>query len=296
MGNVSRIPPVHALAAFEAAARLGSFAAAADALCITPSALSHRIRLLEDMVGQRLFLREGRNLGVSDFGRRYLEVVRQALRVLTEFPAEPAPPRGDNLRLTLPPTFARHLVVPRLQDFVQAHPGISLEIYLSVPLYDLALSESDVEVRFGSGHYPDLVSEKLFVEPVFAVASPAYLASAPPLRRPADLAHACLVRSALEPWQPWFETAGLDWPEPEAGVRADDLGLALELIRHGHGVGLTREHFARELLARGEVVRVFDVALNTPPHAYYMVYEASAVARPQVAALLAWLRGAFRQP
>ena len=78
--TASRLPPVHALSAFEAAARLNSFALAADELCITPSALSHRIRLLEDFVGERLFIRDGRSFALSEFGRRYLDVVRSALR------------------------------------------------------------------------------------------------------------------------------------------------------------------------------------------------------------------------
>lgn len=292
---MERIPPVHALTAFEAAARHGSFAAAATELCITASALSHRIRLLEDLMGQRLFLREGRSLSLSDFGRRYLETVRAGLRSLSQFPPERGARSDNAVRLTVPPTFARYLLMPRLHGFVDAQADIALEIYLSVPLYDLALSESDLEVRFGMGNYPDLVSEKLFNEPAFAVASPAYLARIAPLEKPADLAHARLVRSALEPWQPWFEAAGLDWPEPSEGVRVDDLGLKLELIRHGHGVGLTREHFARELLARGEVVRLFDVTLSAPPHAYYVVYEPTAASRPQVATLLAWLRSTFQQ-
>jgi LysR family glycine cleavage system transcriptional activator len=293
--GLARIPPVHALSAFEAAARLGSFALAADELCITPSALSHRIRLLEELVGERLFLREGRSLGLSDFGRRYLDIVRQALRTLTELPVrEQAPPRSG-VKLTLPPTFARYMMMPRLGDFIRLHPEIAVEIYLSVPLYDLALAESDIEIRFGAGDYPELTSERLFIEPTFAVASPGYLAGIPALRKPADLAHAQLLRSALEPWQPWFEAAGLDWSEPASGLRVDDLGLLLELVRYGHGVGLTREHFARELLARGEIVRLFDVQLDTPPHAYYLVYEPAAAARPEVALFLGWLRQALRR-
>lgn len=289
---MTRIPPVHALSAFEAAARHGSFALAASELCITPSALSHRIRLLEDMVGERLFLREGRSLGLTDFGRRYLDVVRQALRTLTEFPIVQRELHDDSrVKVTLPPTFARYMFVPRLADFMRLHPQVNVELYLSVPLYDLSLSESDIEVRFGAGNYPDLMSEKVFEEPAFAVASPAYLAGIAPLRAPADLKQASLIRSALEPWQPWFEAAGLDWPEPTSGVRVDDLGLLLELIKHGHGVGLTREHFAREMLERGEVVRLFDIELESPPHAYYMVYEEHAAKRPEVALLLDWMRG-----
>ncbi|HJV75871.1 MAG TPA: LysR substrate-binding domain-containing protein [Noviherbaspirillum sp.] len=290
-----RLPPVHALSAFEAAARLGSFAVAAEELCITPSALSHRIRLLEEFVGERLFLRDGRTVTLSEFGRRYLDVVRAALRTLTDFPlphrSAPAQPR---IKVTVPPTFARCLLVPRLADFTAAHPDIVIELFLSVPLYDLSLSESDIEVRFGAGKYPDLVTEKLYEEPTFAVASPQYLEKIGELKTPADLQKATLLRSALEPWQPWFEVAGLDWQEPSTGLRLDDLGLLLEAVRHGHGVALTRKHFVQELLASGEIVHLFeDIQLKKPPHAYYVVYEQQAPERPEVAAFIDWLRLTF---
>lgn len=292
--TASRLPPVHALSAFEAAARLNSFALAADELCITPSALSHRIRLLEDFVGERLFIRDGRSFALSEFGRRYLDVVRSALRTLTDFPmphrSAPAQPR---LKVALPPTFARYLFVPRLAEFTRLHPDIVVEIFLSVPLYDLSLSESDVEVRFGAGNYPDIVTEELFEEPAFAVASPAYLAQVGPMDTPADLRRATLLRSALEPWQPWFEAAGLDWQEPSTGLRVDDLGLLLEAIRHGYGIGLTRRHFAESALASGEVVRLFDVELASPPHAYYLVYAKQVQERPEVRLFIDWMKAAF---
>jgi DNA-binding transcriptional LysR family regulator len=290
----TRLPPVHALSAFEATARLRSFAGAAEELCITPSALSHRIRLLEEFVGERLFIRDGRNIGLSEFGRRYLDVVRIALRTLTDFPM---PHRSASaqlrVKITVPPTFARYMFIPRLSEFSSLHPDIALEVFLSVPLYDLSLSESDVEIRFGAGKYADIVTEKLFEEPAFAVASPAYLRQVGALKTPSDLSKATLLRSALEPWQPWFEEAGLDWPEPSTGLRVDDLGLLLESVKHGHGVGLTRQHFAREMIEQGQIVRLFDVELTTPPHAYYMVYERQVRERPEVALFIAWLLSAF---
>jgi LysR family transcriptional regulator, glycine cleavage system transcriptional activator len=290
-----RLPPVHALSAFEAAARLGSFAFAAEELCITPSALSHRIRLLEDHVGERLFVRDGRSVGLTEFGRRYLDVVRSALRTLNDFPLPRRhTPNQLRVKITVPPTFARYLFMPRLAGFTEKHPDIAVEIFLFVPLYDLSLSESDVEVRFGAGQYPNLVTEKLFVEPAFAVASPAYLEKIGGIRTLEDLKRATLLRSALEPWQPWFDAAGLDWPEPTTGVRVDDLGLLLEAVKHGHGVGLTRQHFAQEMIARGEVVQLFDVRLATPPHAYYMVHEPQARDRPEVALFMDWLLATFR--
>ena len=292
----TRLPPVHALSAFEAAARHGSFAVAADELCITPSALSHRIRLLEEFVGERLFVRDGRAVTLSEFGRRYLDVVKAALRTLTDFPlphrTASAQPR---IKVTVPPTFARCLLVPRLAEFTAQYPDIVIELFLSVPLYDLSLSESDVEVRFGAGRYPDLVTEKLYEEPTFAVASPVYLEKVGELKTPADLQKATLLRSALEPWQPWFEVAGLDWPEPSTGLRLDDLGLLLEAVRHGHGVGLTRKHFVENLIANGEIVQLFpDVQLKSPPHAYYIVYERPVRDRPEVNTFVEWLLSTFR--
>ncbi len=287
-----RLPPVHALSAFEAAARLGSFALAADELCITPSALSHRIRLLEEHLCERLFTREGRAVNLTEFGRRYLDVVRNVLRSLADFPL-PNKVNSQQIRIkiTLPPTFARYIFLPRLEQFKRSHPDIEIEIFLFVPLYDLSLSESDVEVRFGAGNYPNLITHKLFVEPAFAVASPSYLKTIAPLQTPADLKSAYLLRSALEPWQPWFEAAGLNWSEPNLGLRIDDLGLLLEAVKHGHGVGLSRTHFAQEMIARGEIVRLFDVEVASPPHAYYLVHEPNI--RSEVATFIDWMKISF---
>ena len=292
----TRLPPVHALSAFEAAARFGSFAVAAEELCITPSALSHRIRLLEEHLCERVFVREGRSVTLTEFGRRYLDVVRAALRTLSDFPLPNKVTQNQmKVKVTVPPTFARYMFMPRLADFSEQHPDIEIEVYLFVPLYDLSLSESDVEVRFGAGEYPNLVTKKLFVEPSFAVASPGYLKTIPAIKTPADLRHAKLLRSALEPWQPWIEVAGLDWADPGNGLRIDDLGLLLEAVKHGHGVGLTRQHFAEDMIRSGEVVRLFDTQLATPPHAYHLVHEAQPSLRPEVEIFINWMQSTFQK-
>jgi DNA-binding transcriptional LysR family regulator len=88
--------------------------------------------------------------------------------------------------------------------------------------------------------------------------------------------------------------AGLDWPEPSSGLRLDDLGLLLEAVRHGHGVALTRKHFAKHLIEKGEVIQLFDVCLANPPHAYYVVHEQNARQRPEVDAFVGWLQAACR--
>jgi DNA-binding transcriptional LysR family regulator len=290
----TRLPPVHALSAFEVAARHGSFTAAADELCITPSALSHRIRLLEDFIGERLFNRDGRTVTLSEFGRRYLDVVRGALRALTDFPLpNKCVTRQPKVKLTVPPTFTRYLLMPHLASFTERYPEIVIEVFMSVPLYDLSLSESDIEVRFGAGAYPGMVTEKLLEEPAFPVASPAYLEKIGGIATPADLKKATLLRSALEAWQPWFEVAGLDWPEPTTALRVDDLGLLLEAVKHGYGVALTRKHFAQQMIASGEVVQLFDISLSSPPHAYYVVYEQTPYLRPEVRLFIDWMMETF---
>jgi LysR family glycine cleavage system transcriptional activator len=134
---------------------------------------------------------------------------------------------------------------------------------------------------------------KLLEEPAFPVVSPAYLAQVSGIATPADLAKATLLRSALEPWKPWFEHAGLDWPEPATGLRVDDLGLLLEAVRHGHGVCLTRKHFAQQMIASGEVVELFDIRLASPPHAYYVVYEQNARLRPEVQLFIDWMMATY---
>lgn len=292
-----RLPPVHALAAFEAAARRHSFALAAEELCITPSALSHRIRLLEEFVSAKLFHRDGRSIEISEFGRRYLEVVRVALRTLSDFPM-PQRTTGiqKKVRVLLPPTFTRHLLLPHIDKFMQEYPDITVELNLSVPLYDMSFTENDVEIRFGNGNYPGMTVEKLYSEVVFPVVSPAYLKTLPAMRTPADLRHARLLFSAIEPWQQWFDAAGIKDPLPEfSKLRIDDLGLMLEAVRLGYGIALTRKSFAREMLDKQAVVPLFDVQLDNPSHAYYVVHDPSARKREEVDVFVNWLLQFYRK-
>ena len=158
----ARLPSVHALSAFEAAARHNSFAVAAEELCITPSDLSHHIRLLEEFVGKWLFIRDGRAVTLPECGLRYLEVVRFALCTLPHFPlpcrrAQVQP----RIKVTVLPTFARFMLVPHLAEFAARHAEMVIELLVAGPLYDLSLSESDVEVRLGSGNDADTVTEAL---------------------------------------------------------------------------------------------------------------------------------------
>ena len=291
---MSKIPPLHALRAFEAAARHGSFTKAADELCVTRSAISHRIQLLEALLGQPLFQRKGQALALTAKGSAYLASVSKALDSLQDI----ALPNSADVAagtwpvvVATPPTFARMTLVPRLGEFLAAHPGIEMAIHVSAPLLDSSSGEADVEIRFGRGVYPGLESHPLLDEPVFPVCSPDY-ASRVKLRKPDDLKQAVLLRSSLEPWRPWFSAAGLPWEELSTGPRFEDLALLYQAAAESQGIALARASLVRPQLDSGTLMKVFDISAQSP-HAYYMVDERHSPERPEVASFIDWLRRAF---
>lgn len=286
-----RLPPLHGLAAFEAVARLRSFTQAAEELCITRSAVSHRLRELEERLGALLIDRDAKPLRLTPAGANYLATVRDALDAVAG--ATRAVGRGDGARVIVasPPTFARQILVPRLAQFHAAHAGIEIAIEVAIPLRDVQAAGVDVEIRFGPGIYPHLVTLDLLDEPVFAVCAPAYR-DAVVLADPADLARATLLRSALEPWSPWFAAAGLRWPEPSSGPRYEDLAMLYQAASDGEGVALARASLAAPALGAGTLARVFDVQARSP-HAYYVACRPGTLARPEVSRFVEWLRSAM---
>lgn len=283
-------PPLPALQAFEAVCRKGSFAAAASELNVTRSAVSHRIAQLEATVGTRLLDRDAHSVMPTSAGAAYLLRVRQALAALDGI-ARPIPQRSrtETVTLTMPPTIARMVVLPRLAPFLLAHPEIEVAVELSQSQLDFRPdTQADIDIRFGTGHHPGRQSRRYSDDQVIAVAAPSYV-ERHNLRTPEDLVRASLIRSHLEPWGPWFEAAGLSGQgEPETGHRFEDLSLAYGAAAHGLGVALARMDLARDLLAGKDLVRVFDVCA-TSPHAYYILVDAATPRRPAVDALLDWL-------
>lgn len=282
-----RLPSIDGLRAFEAAARLGTFERAADELHVTASAIGKRVAALEDLLGTPLFSRGGGALALTAAGREYLPQVAQALALLAGIPQHRrAQQRVQRLRVATPPTFARQVLVPRLESFTAAHPDIELEVVLSIPYLQRGPADADVEVRHGE---PVPGARVLLHDRVRPMAAPALLARLPPLRQPADLAVAPLLRTPIEPWTPWFRAAGLDWPEPASGPKLVDLGLTLEAAVTGLGVCLGRHTLARAWLAGGQLVPLFELDAE-PPGRYQLLPLAEAGGAP--AAFADWLAAA----
>jgi LysR family glycine cleavage system transcriptional activator len=286
-----RLPPLHLLTAFEAVARLGSFARAADELCLTQSAVSHRIRRLERQLEVDLLLRGGKRIAVTDAGRQLLHTVRDVMTRLQQATADLATSRR-RLRISMAPAIANFWLVPRLRTFQALHPGVELEIHATLEIVDLKAGEADVGVRSGPGNWPGLEAMRLSHEMLVPVCAPGYPASIGGLRRPQDLSRAMLIRNDRLAWSPWLRAAGLDWPEPGDGPLYSEVGTMLEAAAAGQGVALMLSTMADLLVREGRLIRPLLEAVPSP-YSYYAVFRPGADARPEVRDFVAWLAGEF---
>lgn len=290
-----RLPPLNALRALEAAARRMSFTRAAEELSVTPAAVSHQIRDLEARLGAPLFRRGPQGLEPAEPLRRALPLLIEGFDRLEEAAGRLAPgPRA--LTVSVAPSFAAKWLVPRLDRFHAAHPGLDLRLQASHALADFAGDGVDVAVRYGAGRYPDLVVRRLMGEAMVPVCAPTLLRRGPPLRAPADLAGHTLLhvdwRGALEmapSWRMWLRAAGVEDVDPDRGPRFDIESLALEAAAAGQGVALASGAIAAADLASGRLVRAFPGRDETESaFCYWLVHPERKAADPAVAAFIAW--------
>ena len=293
--SAARIPPIQCLLTFEALARLRSVTLTSEELCVTPSAVSHRVRQLEQIIGTKLFGRA--DFSLTTEGSEYLAHVREGLASLQKFPSAAAAPGKRKLRLAVTPTFARSLLIPRLRQFTDAYPEIDLTLQVSIPLLDVVAEDADLMVRFGAGRYADMEYVCLAKDVVTPLVSPDYLKAHGPFETALDLEGETLLRSPLEPWRTWFAAHNLDWPEPIDGSQFNDVGLMCDCAAAGMGVALVRLKLGAPWLESGALVRLGTSETylrNIPsPHAHYLCWRTGAMDRWEVAAFSEWLQKAL---
>lgn len=289
MTRPQRLPSIHALAAFESAARLGGFGQAAAELCITPSAVSHRIRMLELQLGETLFERLSSGVRLTDAGRRYLQGVREAFDRLAQLSCGGAA-EAPRLRVGAPPTFARNMLIPNLPEFYRQRPEIEIEVAVVMPMQERP-ERHDVDIRFGTGRFDERETIRLFDDRLQVLAAPRYRASRE-LDRPADLARAELLRSPLIAWRPWFAAAGLDCPEPAGGLAFTDLGILLEATASELGVAICLQRVAAPWTGAGQLVPLFGITVPAAS-TYHVLVERDLSERPEVASFVDWLTLTF---
>ena len=253
--------PLNALRAFEAAARHESFTRAAIELCVTPAALSHQVKALEERLGASLFRRLPRGLALTDEGQALLPVLRDSFdriaELLQRFDAGVV---REVLAVGAVGTFAVGWLLPRLASFQAAHPFVDLRLSTNNNRVDIAAEGLDFAVRFGDGAWHGIESERLFAAPLTPLCTPAI---AERLAEPADLGRETLLRSyRADDWPDWFRAA--DTPPPAVrGPVFDSSWVMIEAAMQGAGVALAPSSMFERELTEGVLVRPFEAEVDT---------------------------------
>lgn len=285
-----RLPPLSTLPVLEAAARLSSFSAAAEELHVTHGAVSHQIRSLEDHLGVRLFAREGRRVTVTPDGAALAEQVRQALGLIASA-VEAVSPKARESRLTVSvlPSFASRWLMPHMGGFLEKHPELEVHVQASLSLANFTSDGVDVAIRFGKGPWPGVHVERIAGDSYFVVCSPEFLKKHKP-SKVADLLKLPLVRTEMEYWASWFRAAGIDELPRMKGAEYNDAALVLQAALDGEGIALTRRSLAESDLAKGRLVRPFDIEVAAP-ESYFLVCLPQHRHSRKVTAFRDWLFG-----
>lgn len=291
-----RLPPLNALRAFEAAARHLSFKRAADELAVTPAAISHQVKLLEEYFQTPLFRRLTRSLMLTDAGQALLPQLRDGFDLLAKACGRVGRFEADRLlTISAAPSLAGRWLVARLERFRIANPEIELRLDANDRLTDFEREGVDVAIRYGGGDYPGLHSERLFSADVFPVCSPAFAAGLPSLATPADLAGRPLLhcdwasREETWPnWRMWLLAAGAPEVDADRGPRFSDVAMAMQTAVDGHGIALASTVLAADDLAAGRLVAPFDLCVPTN-FCYFVVCPRDRADTPKIAAFRTWV-------
>jgi len=308
----ARLPPLNALKAFEAAGRHLSVKKAAAELNVTPAAVSHQIKALEDFLGVKLFLRRNRALELTEAARACLPKLREGFDSLVQAVDRlRAHKAGGMLTVSVAPSFAARWLMPRLHRFLEAHPDTDVRVSARLrhtaegtrrgaaaerATVDTWLADSDVAILYGRGDYPGFQVDKLFTLTITPICSPRLITDPEhPLLRPADLRHQLLLHDdtgdlydGVSFWEVWLRAAGVEDVDLSRGAHFSHAVLAFEAAIEGHGVVATMPLLAENDLHSARLVTPF--ALRVPlQSSYYLVCAESVAKRRDVAAFREWL-------
>jgi LysR family glycine cleavage system transcriptional activator len=302
--RMQKLPPLVELRAFDAAARHLSFKKAAAELRVTPTAISHQIRLLERYCGRALFRRRPRPLTLTDAGARLFPAIRGGLEA---FAAAIAAVKQDGdqqpLRVTTTNAFASRWLVPRLPAWRKLHPDAPLEVIGTDSVLDLQADDGDVAIRYATSRAtsPEGITEELLSDTFWPVCNPRLL-SLGRLKRPADLAKHVLIHSYWSPadrepptWQRWLARAQRRWRHVPEFKDMQHLSFreelhAIEAVIAGQGVGIFSDVLVAPELASGMLVKAFDLSL--PGYRFYVIRRHGHPREKVIRVFSAWLQSA----
>ncbi len=284
-----RLPPLNALKAFEAAARHESFTHAAEELCVTQGAVSHQVKALEAGLAVKLFNRERQRLIITEAGREYLNVVRDALdRIAIGTERLLQRQSAGVLTVSTSPDFAAKWLVHRLGNFAEAHTGIDLRVSATLHHVDFAREEVDLAVRHGDGNWPGLDTVRLSAEQLFAVCSPKLLAGRR-LGKVSDLLKFPLIHlDSRSDWANWLQGAGIDDADVTHGPVLNRASMVIDAAINGQGVALARTTLTAWDLINDRLVRPFPDSLRLSK-TYWIVCPKATARLPKIVTFRDWL-------
>lgn len=283
------LPPLAAIRVFEAAARHLSFTSAADELGMTQAAVSYQIKVLEDRVSLRLFLRKARGVELTADGKRLADRAGEAMEILRQAFAEARHMSDETLVISALPTFA-HFLASRLGRFQIANPQITTRVEVDHRLADLQAGEATVAIRSGRGVWPGLATHFLMHSDFSPLISPAFIARHGLPEKPADLLGLPLIDAADEGWDGWFVAAGVRPQKERVGGRSF-LGTQILIVQaalSGQGACLVNPVFFADMIARGELIQPFDIYWRYDA-AMYLAYPERRRNAPAIRAFRDWL-------
>jgi LysR family glycine cleavage system transcriptional activator len=288
------MPPLNALRAFEAIARHLSFARAAEELHVTPAALSHQIRGLEEELGVALFHRRTRSIELTDAGRLMYPGLHAGFQSLRHAVSQVETARGQNiLVISATPGLVAKWLMPRLWRFLRAHPEIDARVSATMRLVDFSADRVDAAIRLTKRPMPELHAEKLFEDAMLPVCAPALVEQG--LRAPADLVRFPLIHydfatsmQAPPAWAEWFAVAGLPPADVLRGLRLNAADHVLDAAVSGAGVALAHKLIASDDVHSGRLVTPFGPELPLSS-AYHFACPKGHETRPNVRAFREWL-------
>jgi LysR family transcriptional regulator, glycine cleavage system transcriptional activator len=284
-----RLPSLNGVKAFEAAARHESFTRAAEELCVTQGAVSHQVKALEAELGVKLFKRERQRLIITEAGRRYLEVVREALdRIAAGTERLQQRERAGVLTISTSPNFAGKWLVHRLGRFAELHPNIELRVSAKPHHVDFAREDIDLAVRHSEGPTSGLDCTRLCTEEQFPVCSPTLMGRRS-LKVPADLSrHTLLHVDDHTDWTRWLDRLSIKSVDPTKGPVMNQASMAIDAAIEGQGVAMARTALAAWDLIGHRLVRPFELRLPAP-FAYWIVCPKATAQLPKIVAIRKWL-------
>ncbi|MBE1710393.1 MULTISPECIES: transcriptional regulator GcvA [Mesorhizobium] len=293
------LPGTRALRTFEAAARHLNFTRAADELGLTPAAVSHQVKEIEDQLDLVLFTRTSRTMRLTEAGNALHEASIEALDLLNRAVSRARKmTRGTALlKVTLDAQFATKWLMRRIDDFRRQRPGIELRFDITYDVRDFERDDVDIGIRFGTGRYAGLCAHRLFDNIIIPVCSPALLASGPPLNEPRDLfrhtlAHIDWSRQGVTwpNWSMWMQAAGVDDFDDSRTLVFGSSTDATQAALDGNAVALADFAMVANDLSQGRLVRPFELGIKVAPEfAYFLVYPETAKDDARITAFREWL-------